>query len=133
MSVQTALRIRLPNRPGELVKVSKQLAQAGVNLETGAGVASGDIGELEIMVNDIPTATRILRDQGIQFREVQVALTWLTNKPGAAAQALSALADAGINVESIYLVRTEGDRQLSALGTSDPQKADQILSKLQTS
>src|SRR5438270_11664107 len=130
MSIQTALRIRLPNRPGELVKVSKQLAQAGVNLETGAGVASGDIGELEIMVNDIPTATRILRDQGIQFREVQVALTWLTNKPGTAAQALSALADAGINVESIYLVRTEGDRQLSALGTSDPQKADQILSKL---
>lgn len=132
MSVQRAIRIHLPNRPGELVRLSKQLAAAGVNIEAGAGVAGtgGEDGILEFMVSDIPAAVQALRQQGISFQETQVALAWLANKPGTLAQALAPLADAGINVESFYLVRTEGDRYLGAIGCSDAEKADRILSAL---
>src|SRR5690242_817248 len=104
MPVQRAIRIHLPNRPGELVRLSKQLADAGVNLEAGAGVAGrgGEDGLIEFMVSDIPAASQVLRQQGISFQETQVALAWIANKPGALAQTLAPLADAGINVESFY-------------------------------
>ena len=34
MAIETALRIRLPNRPGELARVARQLANAGVNIRS---------------------------------------------------------------------------------------------------
>src|SRR5947209_2826291 len=130
MPVQRAIRIHLPNRPGELVRLSKQLADAGINLEAGAGVAGGGGGDgiLEFMASDIPATIQLLRQQGISFQETQVALAWIANKPGTLAQALAPIADAGINIESFYLVRAEGDRYLVAFGCSDAEKADRILS-----
>src|SRR5437588_126717 len=130
MSIQRAVRVRLPNRPGELVRVGKQLADAGINIEAGAGVAGSEDGLIEFMLSDIPTAVQVLRQQGISFQETQVALTWLPNKPGILAQAIAPLADAGINIESFYIVRTEGDRYLVAFGSRDAEKADKLLSTL---
>jgi hypothetical protein len=42
MSVETALRVSLQNRPGELARIADQLGKAGVNIRAVAGVASGN-------------------------------------------------------------------------------------------
>jgi hypothetical protein len=128
MSTQTAIRIRLPNRPGELVKLTTKLAQAGINLEAGAGIATGTEGTFELLPSDSTKAVQILRDQGISFQETRVTLAWVPEKVGGLAEVIKPLSEAGINIEAFYLVRSEGNQVLVAFGTDNPQKADQLLS-----
>ena len=139
MSIQTAIRIRLANRPGELVKLTTKLAQAGINLESGSGIATGTEGILELLVSDTSQADRrnddnqtpkyqILRDQGISFNETKVTLAWIPEKIGGLAEAIKPLSEAGINIDAFYLVRAEGNQNLVAIGTDNPEKADKLLS-----
>ena len=128
MSIQTAIRIRLANRPGELVKLTTKLAQAGINLEAGSGIATGTEGTLELLTNDTTKAEQILRDQGITFNETKVTLAWIPEKIGGLAEAIKPLSEAGINIDAFYLVRAEGNQNLVAIGTDNPEKADKLLS-----
>ena len=128
MSIQTAIRIRLANRPGELVKLTSKLAQAGINLEAGSGIATGTEGILELLVSDTSQAEQILRDQGISFNETKVTLAWIPEKIGGLAEAIKPLSEAGINIDAFYLVRAEGNQNLVAIGTDNPEKADKLLS-----
>jgi hypothetical protein len=128
MSTQTAIRVRLPNRPGELIRLATKFAQAGINLEAGAGIATGPEGVLEVLVSDTSQAERILREQGVSFEETRVTLAWVPEKVGGLAEVIKPLSDAGININALYLVRAEGNQNLVALGTDNPEKADQLLS-----
>ena len=130
MPVQTAIRVYLPNRPDELARMAKWLAQAGVNIETIAGVAGGDEGNLELIVNYPAVAAQALNDANINFQQVEVALAWIPNRPGGLARATGALAGAGININSSYVVRTEGSNILVAFGSDDAERADEVLSAL---
>ena len=128
MSIQTAIRIRLANRPGELVKLTTKLAQAGINLESGSGIATGTEGILELLVSDTSQAERILREQGISFDESKVTLAWVPEKIGGLAEVIKPLSDAGINIDAFYLVRLEGNHNLVPIGTDNPEKAHTLLS-----
>ena len=127
MPVQKAIRVHLPNRPDELAKTSKWLAQAGVNIEAIAGVTSGEDGYLELLVNYPMVAVETLKSAGTEFEEVQVALAWLPDKPGSLARATETLSRAGINIDSSYVVRTESDQVLVAFGSAEAEKADKVL------
>jgi hypothetical protein len=130
MSVETALRLVLRNQAGELARVADQLGQAGVNIRAVAGVASGTESRLEFLVDKPTEAARAWRDAGTSFEEVRVALAWLPDTPGTLARAGKALADAGLNIESTYLARTEGGRAQVAFGCADAQRADQLLAQV---
>jgi hypothetical protein len=127
VSVERAFRVRLRNQPGELARVAEQLAQAGVNIRAVAGVASGGESQLEFLVDDPGEAGRAWREGGTTFEEVQVALAWLPDRVGSLARASRALADAGINVDSTYVARTEGGNAQVAFGCADAQQVDQLL------
>ena len=130
MSVQTAIRVHLPNRPDELASMAKWLAQAGVNIESIAGVSGEEAGTHEILVNYPSLALSALRDAGIPFEQSRVALAWLPNRPGTFASATQALADASIDIDTSYVVRTEGDQFLVAFASPAADRADSILSAL---
>jgi hypothetical protein len=127
MPVQTAIRVSLPNRPDELARTSKWLAQAGVNIDAISAVTRGEEGFLEMLVDNPVRAAQTLKEADIRFQEVQVALTWLPDRPGSLARATEALSRAGVNIESSYLVRTEGGRVLVAFGSSQAEQADKAL------
>ena len=130
MSVETALRVRLPNRPGELARVASQLARANVNIRAVGGVAGAAGGAesvLEFLVDRPAEAARAWRAAGTGFEEVQVALVWLADEPGTLAKATDTLAEAGMNLDSTYIVRTEAGRTQVAFACADAQRADRIL------
>src|SRR5258708_36480464 len=122
MAVQVALRLEVANRPGELVKVLRPIAQAGVNLHAVAGVAgsgasreSGESGAsagtptnvIELLPSQVAAAADALQKAGIQSQQVEVVVTWLPNRPGTLLKACEALATAGINIEGVYVVSTD--------------------------
>lgn len=130
MPLTTVFRVLLPNRPGEISHLTQSLADAGVNIETGAAVANGREAYFEFLPNDVDTTSNVLREFGAPFQKVQVVLAWIPNQPGQLARALSPLAEAGINIDSLYMVRTEESRILMAVGVSDLDRANQLLSAL---
>jgi|SRR5207248_2730310 hypothetical protein len=128
MPVATAFRVLLPNRPGAIAGLARRLAEVAVNIETGAAVANGREAYFEFQVNDAGPTARVLKEEGAPFQQVQVLLAWIPNRPGGLARALSPLEEAGINIDSLYMVDREENRILMAIGCSDVELADQLLS-----
>jgi hypothetical protein len=130
MSVETVLRVSVRNQPGELARIAEQLGNAGINIRSVAGVASGSDSLMDFLVDNTAEATRIWRAAGTPYEEAQVALAWLPDTPGTLGRAGRALADAGINIESTFVGRTDSGQAQVAFGCADAQKADRILAEL---
>lgn len=98
--------VRMANRPGKLAALSELLAAAGVNIEALAGFARDDESVVHMIVDD-ETATRaVLLEAGVGFEERDVISTTLPHRPGALATVTRALADAEVNIETVYLLRS---------------------------
>src|SRR5438045_9576241 len=130
MLSQTALRMHLPNRQGELDKITRQLANAGVNIRPAAGVTSGGEGQVEFLVDNPGNAITALTQAGTNFDQVRVAISPIPqqamNQPGTLARLAEKLAAAGINIESFYPAPGPTGEILAVLGCSDPEQADHI-------
>jgi hypothetical protein len=131
MAIETAIHVQLVNRPGELARVARQLANAGVNIRTIAGITAGGEGVVEFLVDNQAAATQALRQGGIPFSEVRVVVSPIPqqyiNQPGALARLAEALAEAGINVDSFYPAPGPGGQVQAVVGCSDPEKAAPLL------
>jgi hypothetical protein len=134
MAVQVALRLEVANRPGELVKVLRPIAQAGVNLHAVAGVAGSGASAgtptnvIELLPSQVAAAADALQKAGIQSQQVEVVVTWLPNRPGALLKACEALATAGINIEGVYVVSTDPSQGVQmTFECREAQRADQVL------
>lgn len=132
MSVLTALRLELANRPGELAKALHAIAQANVNIHAVAGVASAQSSVIELLPSNLIAATSALQQIGYHPQEVAVAVTWLPNHPGTLLKACEAIAAAGINIDGVYVIATD-----PALGVQitveagDAPRVDQILASVE--
>jgi hypothetical protein len=114
----TDLTVGLINRPGTLAQASDALGRAGVNIEGACGFVSGEQAVYHVLVEDLERARRSLIDAGFEIQEErQVALAPIENRPGAAAALLRRIADAGLNVDLLYMT---GDGRLVLSGDDVP-------------
>jgi hypothetical protein len=109
------------------------LADAGVNLDAVAGLDTGQMSAVELLVDQMEAAQQALNAAHISAASVPVAVAWLPNRPGALAAAGEALAAAGINLRSIFIIRTTGDQDQVAFGCAEAAQADAILAGLRDS
>jgi hypothetical protein len=128
MAVRSALRLDLTNRPGELAKALRPIAQAGVNLNAIAGVATGQSSLLALLPSDLPAAMNALQHAGVSAEQVDVVVTWLPNRPGSLLAACDALGGAGINIDAVYVVSTDPAQGVQVtIECHDAKQADQVL------
>jgi hypothetical protein len=99
----TDLTVGLIDRPGTLAQASDALGRAGVNIEGACGFVCDGQGVFHVLVQDAVRARRALIDSGFEIQdERQVVLTAVEDRPGAAAEVLHRVADAGVNVDLLY-------------------------------
>ena len=128
MAVQIALRLDVENRAGELVKILRPIAQAGVNLHAVAGVAGTQTNVIELLPSQVAAAADALQQAGVHAHEVEVVVTWLPNRPGALLKACEALTNAGVNIEGVYVVSTDPVHGVQmTFECHEAQRADQVL------
>jgi hypothetical protein len=111
------LTVRLTNEPGALARLGEALGNAGINIDGVVGTASGATGEAHILVADSGMAREALSQAGIECgadREVEVIS--LVDQPGEMGRHLRRIADAGVNLDLVYLAT--GTRLV--LGSDDP-------------
>ena len=113
----TDLTVTLEDRPGTLAQVGEILGNAGINIDGAAGFEVGGRGILHLLVSDGASAREALSQAGVECgdeREVEVVN--IVDQPGEMGRHLRRIADAGVNVDLIYLAT---ETRL-VLGSGDP-------------
>jgi hypothetical protein len=121
------LTIHLTHRPGELGRVANALSRKGVNLKSVAGMSVGNQGLIRLLPDDIETARAALREANIQFEETELATVLLENQTGELAAIADKLANAGLNLQAIYVIGLDGDLVELAIASDDVKKAKKAL------
>ena len=66
------ISIFLENRPGGLEHVTGILKDAGINIRTLTLADTSDFGILRMIVNDVDTTSRVLKENGFRFSRTNV-------------------------------------------------------------
>jgi hypothetical protein len=115
------LTIVLVDRPGTLADASEALGRAGVNIDGACGFGCAGEGIYHVLVEDGAAARRALEAAGHEVRaERDVLVCPVADTPGAGGAILRRIADAGVNVDLIYLTSAGGEL---VLGADDLEKA----------
>ena len=123
----TEFSVRLANRPGMLAQLARTLADAGVNIEALAAFGFDEEGIVRLIVDDADLARRALREAGLRATEREVLTTVLEDRPGSLAQMAQELADAGVNIDAVYLLRTNSMGLEFAVAVDETDLARQRL------
>lgn len=101
----TDLTVTLPDEPGQLARLGTATGGAGVNLSGICGVTAGGHGDIHVLVEgEVGAARSALQAAGIEVDdEREVLVTDVEDRPGALGEVASKLADAGVNIELVYL------------------------------
>jgi hypothetical protein len=100
----TDLTVSLANRPGTLAQATDALGRAGINIEGACGFVCGEAGVFHVLANNAEEARRALINANFEIQaERQVVLVPVEDRPGAAAAVLRRIAEAGANVDLLYL------------------------------
>jgi hypothetical protein len=115
----TEFTVHLPNRPGSLADLAERLADVGINIEALAAIGIDARGTVKLIVDDEASTRRLLQHHDLTFEERRVITTMLPNKPGSVAAMTRQLADAGMNIEAMYLLRTTAEGLEFAVALDD--------------
>jgi hypothetical protein len=104
-TMATDLMVMMEDRPGALAELGMALGDAGVNLGGGCAMTSRGQGMIHLLIEDDPAAARdALAAAGIDVTaEREVLVVEVEDAPGALGAFGARFAEAGANVELVYL------------------------------
>ena len=98
------LTIDLENTPGALAEVTSAVSDAGVNLAAATCIGSGERAELHILVPHPEAVRHALAVVHLAVsREREVVVVDVEDRPGVLADLARKVAQAGINLELVYI------------------------------
>lgn len=125
VGMATDFLFTLENRPGTGARVLSALGQAGINILGASAVAGGETVHVAVDDGDAVRTRQVLQELGVTIRrEHEVLVVPIEDRPGTGGALLQRLADAGVNVEFLYLATTTR----MFLGVEDAARARQALS-----
>ena len=115
--------VTLANQPGQLATLARALSTAGVHIESLAAIGSDGESLVRVMTDNSDATRRVLTDAGLHFDERPVLDTFLPDEPGALGEGIILRDDAGVNIDSIYLLHSNAEGLHFAVTVDDPQAA----------
>lgn len=100
----TDLLIEVENQPGALARVTAAISDAGVNISAATCTRPGDTACLHILVKHPEAAKHALAIAGVTVgSEREVVVIEADDQPGALADLARKVAEAGVNLDLLYL------------------------------
>jgi hypothetical protein len=96
------ISVFMKNEPGRLTKVTRLIADAGLDIRALTVAETADFGILRLIVSDPDTAYSILKENQMAVVEHDVLGVEVEDKPGGLAKIIEILAKEKINIEYIY-------------------------------
>jgi hypothetical protein len=124
------ISIFLENKPGALENVTKLLKDANINIRTLSLADTTDFGILRLIVNDVNTSLKVLKENGLRVSRTTVVAVEVPDRPGGLHSILEVLSQNGINVEYLYaFVEKSGKDAVIIFRFNTPDKAIDVLLK----
>jgi hypothetical protein len=119
----TEFVVSMENRPGRLASLTELLASSGVNIEALTAYGHDGEGTVRLIVDDADAARRVLSEAGLRNEERTVLAVTLPHRPGELARLTRSIANAGVNIDAIYLLRASAEGVELALSVDEPDAA----------
>lgn len=119
----TEFIVNMENRPGRLAALTEALAAFGVNIEALTAYGHDGEGTVRLITSDSPTTRRVLDEAALAFEEHTVLAVQLPHRPGELARLTRSLADAGVNIDALYVLRANSDGIELAISIDQPMSA----------
>lgn len=127
------LSIFLENSPGRLLKVTRALGDAGINLKALNLAGSTDFGVLRFICSDLHKARNIAMENQWPARVDEVLAVRISDDPGSLADVLQPLSENSIDVEYMYaFTRLSNADALIILGFREIEEAIKVLQSCNT-
>lgn len=102
----TEFTVGLENKPGTLANMGHVLARAGINIDAIHQISVNEESIVQFIVDFPEKAAIALNQAGIRFTSREVLIVNVLDQPGMLGDVAMVMADAGINIDSIYVMRT---------------------------
>ncbi len=99
-------QIELTDKPGQLAGVTEAIAAGGANI-LGAAAIGKARPAVALVVDDEDATKKSLDEFGANYVTNELLLYTLEHRPGALAEFTRKIADAGINLNSFYIMHME--------------------------
>ncbi|HJM44446.1 MAG TPA: hypothetical protein QF644_00675 [Candidatus Poseidoniaceae archaeon] len=99
-------QIELTDKPGQLAGVTEAIATGGANI-LGAAAIGKARPAVALVVDDEDATKKSLDEFGANYVTNELLLYTLQHRPGALAEFTRQIADAGINLNSFYIMHME--------------------------
>lgn len=119
----TEFIVNMENRPGRLAALTEALAAFDVNIEALTAYGHDGEGTVRLITSDAPTTRRVLDEAALGFEEHTVLAVLLPHRPGELARLTRLLADAGVNIDALYVMRANSDGIELAISVDQPLSA----------
>lgn len=115
--------VHLTNRPGMLATLTQALADAGVTVEGMSAYGFDEDGIVRLVVTDDAGARRALTSAGLRAEEHRVLVTTVPHHAHGLAELTRSLAEAGVNIEAMYVLRSRNGEIDLAMSVDEPDIA----------
>lgn len=119
----TEFIVDMENRPGRLASLTEALAAFDVNIEALTAYGNNGDGTVRLITSDAPTTRRVLDEAALNFDEHTVLAVSIPHRPGELARLTRSLADAGVNIDAMYVLRANSDGIELAISVDQPATA----------
>jgi hypothetical protein len=100
----TDLAVTVEDRPGALAGMGEAIGAAGINIGGVCGVAAPGASVVHLLLDDAAGAREALEGAGFtSLEERDVVVLEIEDRPGVLGEVARKLADAGVNIELVYL------------------------------
>jgi hypothetical protein len=124
----TELSIFLPNEPGRLARLIKELNEQGINIMAISVVETADYGLILLLVDKSDKCVEFLDENNYEFTQSSVLAISFNDEPMDLYNVTKLLGDHEINIEYLYLTVIGGET-IIILRVDDNDKAANILQK----
>ena len=100
--------VKLENRPGTLAHLGSILGDAGINIDAVHQMSFGPQSIVQFVPANVDGAARALSEAGIAYTGREVLVVNILDEPGTLGDVAMVMYDAGINIESVYIMISGG-------------------------
>ncbi|MGD2174711.1 MAG: ACT domain-containing protein [Candidatus Brocadiaceae bacterium] len=123
------LSVNLPNERGQLARLSRCMADAGVNIMAISVHDCAEAGTVRLVVDDAAGAAAALGEAGMAFIETDVVVAECPDRVGVLADVAGKLAEKDVNIQFVYGSTGESEGPTYVVfGCTDLAAAEEVLS-----
>lgn len=115
------------DRVGLLADVSQLLAEHGINIEYMSAHSIADKAAVHLVASDDKKAEKELRNAGFEVLSADTLVIKLANKVGELAKITRTLAEKGVSIEHLQILKSEPRWALISLKVDRPEEAEELL------